>query len=89
MIDLHKGKLCCSRCHHLISIEGEAKENCPYCKKKLTWEEREHWAREEKAQEVRDRKFYATLEPDLSERYWGISVLRLMKKRKANPSSKT
>lgn len=56
-LELYQGKLCCSHCHHLISTEGEAEESCPYCKKKLTREEIEHWAQEEKNREIVKREF--------------------------------
>lgn len=56
-LDLYQGKLCCSHCHHLVSTDEDPQEFCPYCKKKLTREEIEHWEKEGLARELRKKKF--------------------------------
>ena len=61
-LDLYKGKLCCHSCHHLINLEGEAKEDCPYCGKKLSREEQQYWAKEEEDRELRKRNFESNCE---------------------------
>lgn len=79
MIDLYKGKLTCPNCRHLISTEGKAKENCPYCGKWLPEELAEHWKGEEKARELRKRNFESNLEEepaqsedfDLTDHFYG------------------
>lgn len=56
-LDLYRGNICCSQCHHIINVQNDFQDHCPYCKKHLTREEIEFWEKEAQARELRKKKF--------------------------------